>query len=291
MSIPNPIAAELAAASENATHPGGEPVVPHWPDWQMLARKVAKVHVYYALLTILLVGAVMVFWMTPSMMLGGGGGPMMVGYMIGSLLIGAVFGVLLSWLLTYLTVLLLYWPVKLTLRLMEWRPAEHRLALFTGGLVALAWMLPHGMTDWPGGPMAIAGQVLLTCLMFIGNIMAGQIGAVLAHAPTFYQQRESPAAAPPPMRFSLWRLMALMVPLCVLLSLLRAVGTLSIGTLVLIPVWFLLQMLTRRPAVWLTLWWLDRQQRRGAALPQGADWRAATPTSQPIAEPADARST
>ena len=57
-------------------------------------------------------------------------------------------------------------------------------------------------------------------------------------------------------------------PICVTLTLFRWLGLLRVETLVILLAWLVLQHFLRKPAVGLTLWWLDRQAKKQERAPR-----------------------
>ena len=241
-----------------------------WRNWRVLMAKVAKAHAFFAMgITGLTVIATIMF---AALM--GSFSPMVLVVLPLAMLLAFPIGLISG----YLTMLLIFWPVKGTLRLLDWRPAEEPLALFCGALVGLIWAIPSALNSTPLGVFEIA----ISLASLAGNIMAGQVGAVLAMTDRFRNARDSAVEHPVEVRFNLRTLLIGMIPLCLVLTLFRWLDLLRVETLVIILAWALLQYLTRRPAVRLTLWWLDRRGDRAAA---AAAARPASPV--PPVTPAD----
>ena len=180
-----------------------------------------------------------------------------VGLTLAMLLLVPIIAYVIGLVSGYLTMWILYWPLKGSLPVMDCSPDNKPLSLTAGALVALIWALPwpHDFSELP------LWNVAFIFIGLAGNTLVGQAGAVLALADRF-RQGEDPASESSAFRFNLYGMLAVMIPICGVLSLLQVFNLLRIETLAIAGAWLVLQHFTRKPAVWLTLWWLRRKESR-----------------------------
>ncbi|TWT88453.1 hypothetical protein Mal64_19340 [Pseudobythopirellula maris] len=152
---------------------------------------------------------------------------------------------------------------------LRWSPPRDRLAAFVGALVA------HLATLW----VAVAvnqrdGDLLIKLIGFLigpaGATLFGQFFGSMAATWQLRRRRVNGSQFAEPWRFPLWRLMATVVPLCMLLSFLSWVGWLTPEFFVITLAWLVWQQLSWRPVAWLANRYLDtklRRRRRGRVRP------------------------
>lgn len=149
--------------------------------------------------------------------------------------------------------------VALALRMLNWQNRWDQLGLFCGGLVAYLCTLGWGLSlfdNWQSfNGQLFNWQWLLGYIAMVPGlaIFVGQVGGASGGLRVHRQLlRQKPDNYPPThkLQFSLWQLMALMAVISVLLTILRALGLLTVPMFLATGVWLILQVVGRRPAMW-----------------------------------------
>lgn len=158
--------------------------------------------------------------------------------------------------------------LALMLRLCREQPGRDRVGGLAGTLVAAVAVAPYGLwvTPWFGGP---AGWLTLYWLALA--IALGQAAGRLAGLDDLRRRRRGrPTLAP--FRITVWRLLAVMIPLSVVMSFLQITDLLSSAMAIYWGVVLLFAAVTWKPVAWLVNRWLDRQltKRRAKRRPVGA---------------------
>lgn len=147
-----------------------------------------------------------------------------------------------------------------TLRLLGEAPPRDMVGAFCGTMVAFVATLPVWLSMAAIVPSSDWFGAVLVWLHLTVALAMGQVAGLLAAIPEVRRRRRGRLRVAP-FRLTLWRLMAAMIPLSLMLSLLRATGLLTGAMAVSSLAGLATGWLLRVPISRGVNWWLDRHLR------------------------------
>lgn len=241
--------------------------------WWRLGRKIALMSAHSSTLLSLVLYPVTILLSAWRGQIGGGE---LFVVMLGVLLLTAPIGWFLSFLWSGLLSLVLLPCVYLSQRLFGEPIRRDTTGWVAGSTVAVVGsaggLLYLGAVRVPvaASLMGAFGVIATQASIGLLGIAAAQAGGYLGSLYALRRRRREPARRP--LRFTVWRLLAVTAILSVLLSVVRLAGEFTVPLIISVTVSSLLAWAIHRPVAWATNRWLDwrlrkRRARRRRGLP------------------------